>query len=78
MGRIVAEARGRLLHLIEEHRGDIELPGSWPVAMGYGPWVEAVWANFISNALKYGGHPPRVELGSARAQRRMDSVLGAR
>jgi len=65
MGRIVAEARGRLLHLIEEHKGEIELPGTWPVAMGYGPWVEAVWANFISNALKYGGHPPRVELGSA-------------
>jgi PAS domain S-box-containing protein len=65
MGRIVAEARGRLLHLIEEHEGEIELPESWPVAMGYGPWVEAVWANFISNALKYGGQPPRVELGSA-------------
>ena len=64
MGRIVAEARGRLLHLIEEHEGEIELPDRWPVAMGYGPWVEAVWANFISNALKYGGHPPRVELGS--------------
>jgi PAS domain S-box-containing protein len=65
MGRIVAEARGRLLHLIEEHKGEIELPDSWPVAMGYGPWVEAVWANFISNALKYGGRPPRVELGWA-------------
>ena len=65
MGRIVAEARGRLLHLIEEHEGEIELPGNWPVAMGYGPWVEAVWANFISNALKYGGLPPRVKLGSS-------------
>jgi PAS domain S-box-containing protein len=64
MGRIVAEARGRLLHLIEEHQGEIDLPDSWPVAMGYGPWVEAVWTNYINNALKYGGHPPRIELGS--------------
>ena len=64
MGRIVAEARGRLLHLIEEHQAEIELPDSWPVAMGYGPWVEAIWANYISNALKYGGRPPRVKLGS--------------
>jgi signal transduction histidine kinase len=64
MGRIVAEARGRILHLIEEHQAEIELPDSWPVAMGYGPWVEAIWANYISNALKYGGCPPRVELGS--------------
>ena len=64
MGRLVAEARGRLLHLIEEHAAEIELPASWPVAMGYSPWVEAVWANYINNALKYGGNPPRVQLGS--------------
>ena len=64
MGRIVAEARGRLLHLIEEYQAEIELPDKWPVAMGYSPWVEAVWANYISNAIKYGGHPPRIQLGS--------------
>ena len=64
MGRIVAEARGRLLHLIEEYHGEIRLPDSWPVALGHGPWVEAVWTNYISNALKYGGQPPKVELGS--------------
>jgi two-component system sensor histidine kinase/response regulator len=35
--------------------------------MGYAPWVEEVWVNYISNALKYGGTPsaaPRVELGA--------------
>ncbi len=64
MGRIVAEARGRLLHLIEEHQAEILLPDQWPVAMGYGPWVEAVWVNYVNNALKYGGDPPRAELGS--------------
>jgi signal transduction histidine kinase len=26
--------------------------------------VEEVWANYISNAIKYGGRPPRVELGA--------------
>jgi PAS domain S-box-containing protein len=64
MGRLVAEARGRLLHSIEEHEGEISLPDSWPIALGYGPWVEAVWTNYISNALKYGGQPPKVELGA--------------
>ncbi len=34
------------------------------MATGYGPWVEEVWANYINNALKYGGRPPRVELGA--------------
>jgi signal transduction histidine kinase len=32
--------------------------------LGYAPWVEEVWLNYISNALKYGGRPPRVELGA--------------
>jgi signal transduction histidine kinase len=26
--------------------------------------VEEVWANYISNAIKYGGKPPRIELGA--------------
>jgi len=56
MERIVTEARGRLLHLIEETEGTI-------IA-----WVEAVWANYISNALKYGGRPPRVELGATEQE----------
>jgi two-component system sensor histidine kinase/response regulator len=34
------------------------------VALGYGPWVEAVWTNYLSNALKYGGRPPKVTLGA--------------
>jgi len=32
--------------------------------MGHAPWIEQVWINYISNALKYGGRPPRVELGA--------------
>jgi signal transduction histidine kinase len=64
MSRIVAEARGRLLHLVEEQRGEISLPESWPIALGYAPWVEAIWTNYLSNALKYGGQPPQVKLGA--------------
>jgi len=70
MARLVAEARGRLLLQIEELDGEIILPKSWPIAIGYGPWVEAVWANYISNALKYGGRPPRVELGASRMKQK--------
>ncbi len=65
MAKIVAEARGRVLYLIEEYQGEIALPESWPVAFGYAPWVEAMWTNYISNGLKYGGTPPHVELGAA-------------
>ena len=65
MGPIVAEAQGRLTKVIEEHQADVtSLPKkSWPVALGYGSWVEEVWANYIGNAIKYGGQPPHIELG---------------
>lgn len=65
MGHIVAEAKKSLLYLIEEYDAEIILPDSWPVAIGYGPWIEAVWTNYLSNALKYGGNPPVVELGAS-------------
>lgn len=64
MGEIVAEARRTLQPLIEKHNGRVATPGEWPAATGYGPWVEQIWVNYISNALKYGGEPPRVELGA--------------
>jgi two-component system sensor histidine kinase/response regulator len=63
MRDIVTGVQDRLAYLIEERRGEIVLPDDWPMASGYAPWVEEVWANYISNALKYGGRPPHVELG---------------
>jgi signal transduction histidine kinase/PAS domain-containing protein len=64
MASIVAETQRRLAHMIGEHQAEITSPGTWPVARGYGPWVEEVWVNYLSNAIKYGGQPPRVELGA--------------
>lgn len=65
MAGIVAEAQARLVLMIEEHQAEISLPQAWPAALGYGPWVEVVWANYLSNAIKYGGRPPRLHLGAA-------------
>ena len=64
MGVIVDAVRHRLKHLTELYETEIVLPEAWPSALGYTPWVEEVWVNYISNALKYGGQPPRVELGA--------------
>jgi signal transduction histidine kinase/DNA-binding response OmpR family regulator len=64
MGIVVREALDRLAGMIEESQAEIILPETWPEALGHGPWVEEVWANYISNAIKYGGRPPRVELGA--------------
>lgn len=64
MGTVVTEALQRLEHMIEAYQAEIVLPDAWPAAVGYGPWIEEVWVNYISNAIKYGGTPPRVELGA--------------
>jgi signal transduction histidine kinase len=64
MAAIVAEVQGRLADLIAEQQAQVLVPDDWPVALGRGPWVEEVWANYLSNAVKYGGQPPRVQLGA--------------
>lgn len=64
MGQIVAEVQQRLDYMIKESQAELILPDSWPVARGYAPWIEEVWVNYFSNAIKYGGRPPRLELGA--------------
>jgi len=68
MGAIVAEALKRLESQIEAAQAEFHMPDAWPEALGHPAWVEEVWVNYISNALKYGGQadegvPPCVELG---------------
>jgi len=65
MGSIVTEALQRLSYMLGRSEAQIVVPdaSAWPRAIGHAPWVEEVWVNYISNAIKYGGKPPRVELG---------------
>ncbi len=62
MRGIVAEAQLYVAHLIDD-RVEIRLPEIWPLALGYEPWIEEVWVNYLSNALKYAGRPACIELG---------------
>jgi signal transduction histidine kinase len=64
MAGVVTEAQRRLADMIRKHQADIILPEQWPVALGHAPWIEQVWVNYLSNAIKYGGQPPRAELGA--------------
>jgi len=64
MAVVVQQAFMRLSHLSDHYHPQIFLPDSWPVAMGYAPWIEEVWVNYLSNAMKYGGQPPTLELQS--------------
>ena len=35
--------------------------------MGHPQWMEEVWVNLVSNALKYGGVPPVIKMGYEKA-----------
>jgi signal transduction histidine kinase len=62
MASIVAEVQKRLSHTLGEHQVTVIEPASWPVAVGYAPWIEEVWVNYFSNGIKYGGQPPHLQL----------------
>ncbi|MCJ7550782.1 MAG: ATP-binding protein, partial [Anaerolineae bacterium] len=69
MTRIVKDVRERLDYLIDEYGAEVSVPETWLLATGYEPWVEEVWVNYLSNAVKYGGDAetetlPRIQLGS--------------
>jgi len=68
MASIVAEVQGRLAGMVEAGGAEMVVPATWPRAWGYAPWVEEVWENYLSNALKYGGESPRIELGATVQQ----------
>ena len=66
MGRITSEALHRLTFVVAESHAAIYAPDHWPTAVGYAPWAEEVWMNYLSNAIKYGGQPPHIQLGGER------------
>lgn len=68
MTEIVREVLARFNYQIQAANAEIIVAETWPEVSGYAPWVEEVWANYISNALKYGGDPaagiaPQITLG---------------
>ncbi|MFK7921748.1 MAG: ATP-binding protein [Bacteroidia bacterium] len=60
--QLVTSAVDRLDYLIKDRSATVKVIDSFPAAMGYPAWVEEIWVNFISNALKYGGPAPQIEI----------------
>ncbi len=57
------EACMRLSDLAERYQATINFTENWILALGYQQWVEEVWVNYLSNAIKYGGEAPQIEIG---------------
>lgn len=66
MANVFDEAKNQLADFIKNSGTQIIEPAEWPEAIGYAPWIEEVWSNYISNAIKYGGTPPKIEVGSEK------------
>ncbi|HEY89281.1 MAG TPA: response regulator [Thermoflexia bacterium] len=66
MAAIFTTARECLWDMVIEYGAQITAPEHWPVALGYAPWIEEVWVNYLSNALKYGGAASYIEVGGER------------
>jgi signal transduction histidine kinase len=64
MAWVIKGVEERVASLVAEYQAVIVKPERWPFVLGYMQWLEEVWTNYISNAIKYGGRPPRIELGA--------------
>ncbi|MDM8569902.1 hybrid sensor histidine kinase/response regulator [Thiotrichales bacterium HSG1] len=64
MAEIIQQVQERLVYTIESSKAKITVSNKFPAINSYAPWVEEIWANYISNGLKYGGSPPQLELGA--------------
>ncbi|MCI0711515.1 MAG: PAS domain-containing sensor histidine kinase [Chloroflexi bacterium] len=64
MQPLLYEVLEQLQPVTNMYRGLIRLPERLPAAWGKTSWVEEVWINYLSNALKYGGSHPSISIGA--------------
>jgi signal transduction histidine kinase len=64
MGMVVQHALDRVRTMVISQGAEIVMPDdAWPWVVGYAPWLEQVWVNYLTNGIKYGGTPPTLTLG---------------
>ena len=64
MGEIVDTVLAQLGWQIAQTNAQIDTPDAWPTALGDAALVAQVWSNYISNAIRHGSQPPRIEIGA--------------
>ncbi|MBW4438655.1 MAG: hybrid sensor histidine kinase/response regulator [Pleurocapsa minor GSE-CHR-MK-17-07R] len=64
MTAIAQKVCRHLDEMIQSRHAIVTVMDDMPAAMGYPPWIEEVWMNYLTNALKYGGTPPHVVIGA--------------
>lgn len=59
----VQDALNSLAVLIADTKPNITIQPNMPVLRTYGQWIEEIWLNYLSNAIKYGGNPATIHIG---------------
>jgi len=62
MGKVVANVLDQLDADIRKANAAVKLPASWPPATGVATWLEAIWLNLLSNALRHGGPAAQIRI----------------
>ena len=62
MCEILANSISRFKSIIDKNNVKFLFPKKFPKTVGNSQWVEEVLVNYISNAIKYGGIPPVIEI----------------
>ena len=71
----VIDATASLQAMIKEHQPVIKIQGAFPAIHSHAQWLEEIWLNFISNAIKYGGRPAVIEIGATESAEQPNSWL---
>ena len=65
MPELIERSIQQLSHFEAEYQPDIRIQaGNWETVIGQAQWVQAIWVNYLSNAIKYGGRPPVITIGN--------------
>jgi signal transduction histidine kinase len=62
MGALVAGVLRQLEGEIKAAGAVVTQPPSWPTVTGVAPWLQVIWWNLLSNAVRYGGPAARIRL----------------
>jgi signal transduction histidine kinase len=65
MNLVLEEAIKRLGSQIDRAGAILELPSALPPCQGNASWLEEAFVNYLSNAIKYGGDPPRIRVSAS-------------
>ena len=66
MKHVLSEACNRLSYQISQSGATIEIDENMIDCESYSSWIEEIWLNYISNAVKYAGEAPVIKITSEK------------